>query len=178
MAAPAISPASAARATAAAPLLRAATPAHAQANGHGNTHAHAQTHAHARAKPSAATAPAASLAEARRLADAGQFDKAEHEAQSFVILDGTDAEAFHLLGLIADARGRTADASDYYRKALYLAPAHYEALTHLAALLDMTGDTAGAQQLMRRAQRAAARMPAMADAPLNPPRGANGTRRH
>ena len=178
VAAPAISPASAARATAAAPLLRAATPAHAQANGHGNTHAHAQTHAHARAKPSAATAPAASLAEARRLADAGQFDKAEHEAQSFVILDGTDAEAFHLLGLIADARGRTADASDYYRKALYLAPAHYEALTHLAALLDMTGDTAGAQQLMRRAQRAAARMPAMADAPLNPPRGANGTRRH
>jgi chemotaxis protein methyltransferase WspC len=158
------------------PGQRAATPAHAQAHAHGDTLAHAETHA--RAKPSAASAPAASLAEARRLADAGQFDKAEHEAHKFVILNGTDAEAFHLLGLIADARGRTADASDYYRKALYLAPAHYEALTHLAALLDMTGDSAGAQQLLRRAQRAAAKMPPVADAPLNPPRGSHGTRRH
>jgi chemotaxis protein methyltransferase WspC len=175
--APMVAPASAARATAAAPGQRAPTPpTQGQANAHGNTHAHAQTHA--RAKSSAASAPAASLAEARRLADAGQFDKAEHEAQTFVILNGTDAEAFYLLGLIADARGRTADASDYYRKALYLAPAHYEALTHLATLLDMTGDSPGAQQLMRRAQRAAARMPTMADAPLNPPRGAHGTRRH
>jgi chemotaxis protein methyltransferase WspC len=174
--APAVAPASAARAAAAVPGQRAATPAHAQAHAHGDTLAHAETHA--RAKPSAASAPAASLAEARRLADAGQFDKAEHEAHKFVILNGTDAEAFHLLGLIADARGRTADASDYYRKALYLAPAHYEALTHLAALLDMTGDSAGAQQLLRRAQRAAAKMPPVADAPLNPPRGAHGTRRH
>ncbi|MGF6723209.1 chemotaxis protein methyltransferase WspC [Paraburkholderia sp. GAS41] len=131
--------------------------------------------------PACASASASSLVEARRLADAGQFDKAEHEAQQFVILNGTDAEAFYLLGLIADARGRSADASDYYRKTLYLDPAHYEALTHLATLLDMTGDSAGAQQLMRRAQRAAARMPAtqdMTDTPLNSPRGAHGTRRH
>ena len=170
--APAVASASAARAMASSPGQRAATPTHA----HPNAHAHAQSQA--RANPSAASATAASLVEARRLADAGQFDKAEHEAQKFVILNGTDAEAFYLLGLIADARGRTADASDYYRKALYLAPAHYEALTHLAALLDMTGDSAGAQQLMRRAQRAAAKMPVMADAPLNPPRGAHDTRRH
>ena len=129
---------------------------------------------------SAAT-PDASLAKARRLADAGHFDKAEHEAQKFVVLNGTDAEAFYLLGLIADARGRSADATDYYRKTLYLKPTHYEALTQLATLLDMTGDTAGAQQLMRRAQRAAARMldtTAMTDTPLNPPRGAHATRRH
>jgi chemotaxis protein methyltransferase WspC len=100
---------------------------------------------------------------------------------------GTDAEAFYLLGLIADARGRTADASDYYRKTLYLEPAHYEALTHLAALLDMSGDSAGAQQLMRRAQRAAAKAHAMTtatsatkatDDPLNLPRGKHGSRRH
>jgi chemotaxis protein methyltransferase WspC len=174
--APAVAPGSIARATAPTPGQRAARSTHAQANANGDAHAHAQTPA--RAKPSATSVPAESLVEARRLADAGQFDKAEHEAQKFVVLNGTDAEAFYLLGLIADARGRTADASDYYRKTLYLAPAHYEALTHLAALLDMTGDSAGAQQLIRRAQRAAARMPAMADAPLNPPRGAHGTRRH
>ncbi len=174
--APAVAPGSTARATAPTHGQRAAPSTHAYAKANGDAHAHAQTPA--RARPSAASVPAESLVEARRLADAGQFDKAEHEAQKFVILNGTDAEAFYLLGLIADARGRTADASDYYRKTLYLAPAHYEALTHLAALLDMTGDSASAQQLMRRAQRAAAKMPAMADAPLNPPRGAHGTRRH
>jgi len=177
-----VAPASTMEAKPAAPGQRTATPAHANAHTHTHTHArpqaHAHPHTHAHAKPAGAAAPAASLVEARRLADAGQFDKAEHEAQKFVIVNGTDAEAFYLLGLIADARGRTADASDYYRKALYLAPAHYEALTHLAALLDMTGDSAGAQHLMRRAQRAAAKMPTMADAPLNPPRGAHGTRRH
>ena len=175
-----VAPASTMEAKPAALGQRAATPAH--ANAHAPTHArpqaHAHPHTHAHAKSAGVAAPAASLVEARRLADAGQFDKAEHEAQKFVIVNGTDAEAFYLLGLIADARGRTADASDYYRKALYLAPAHYEALTHLAALLDMTGDSAGAQHLMRRAQRAAAKMPTMADAPLNPPRGAHGTRRH
>jgi chemotaxis protein methyltransferase WspC len=174
--APAVAPGSTARATAPTHGQRAAPSTHAHAKANGDAHAHAQTPA--RATPSAASVPAESLVEARRLADAGQFDKAEHEAQKFVILNGTDAEAFYLLGLISDARGRTADASDYYRKTLYLAPAHYEALTHLAALLDVTGDSASAQQLMRRAQRAAAKMPAMADAPLNPPRGAHGTRRH
>ncbi|WP_144152663.1 CheR family methyltransferase [Paraburkholderia sp. BCC1885] len=132
----------------------------------------------ARVKPAPVSASKESLDEARRLADAGHFDQAEHEAQKFVNVHGTDAEAFYLLGLIADARGRTADASDYYRKTLYLEPAHYEALTHLAALLDMTGDGAGAQQLLRRAERAAAKRPAMTEAPLNSSRGAHGTRRH
>jgi len=70
---------------------------------------------------------------------------------------GPNVDAFYLLGLIADARGRGADAADFYRKALYLDPAHYEALTHLAALLDIGGDRAGAQNLMQRAQRSAAR---------------------
>jgi chemotaxis protein methyltransferase WspC len=130
------------------------------------------------ATPALSATPGVSLAEARQLADAGQFDKAERVAHEFVIVHGPHAEAFYLLGLIADAQGHAADASDYYRKALYLEPAHYEALTHLAALLDVTGDSAGAQQLMRRAQRAAAKAAPPGDAPLNSPRGAHGSRRH
>jgi chemotaxis protein methyltransferase WspC len=150
-------------------------------------HVHGHGPARAHAKPGASAVPDKSLAEAGRLADAGEFDKAEQVAQAFVNVHGTDAEAFYLLGLIADARGRTADASDYYRKTLYLEPAHYEALTHLAALLDMSGDSAGAQQLMRRAQRAAAKAHPMTtatsatkatDDPLNLPRGKHGSRRH
>jgi chemotaxis protein methyltransferase WspC len=169
-------------------------PAHAHGRDHAKAAGSAASAASAAASASVPTAafaaPAASLAEARRLADAGELDRAEHAAQAFVNLHGTDAEAFYLLGLIADARGRSPDASDYYRKTLYLEPAHYEALTHLAALLDMNGDSAAAQQLIRRAQRAAANAPNasnasnapntpnLTDGPLNPPRGTHGSRRH
>jgi chemotaxis protein methyltransferase WspC len=113
-----------------------------------------------RATPPAPTPqPAAepSLAAARRHADAGEFDEAGRLAHQHAIVHGPNVDAFYLLGLIADARGRSADAADFYRKALYLDPAHYEALTHLAALLDIGGDRAGAQNLMQRAQRSAAR---------------------
>ncbi|WP_343657593.1 CheR family methyltransferase [Paraburkholderia caribensis] len=110
--------------------------------------------------PPASTPPAAAeplLAAARRHADAGDFDEAERLAHQHAIAHGPNVVAFYLLGLIADARGRSADAADFYRKALYLEPAHYEALTHLAALLDIGGDRAGAQNLMQRARRSAAR---------------------
>ncbi|MGA7813894.1 CheR family methyltransferase, partial [Caballeronia sp.] len=114
----------------------------------------------ARKQPTVSPAPAhaqppLSLSEARRLADAGRLDEAERLAHEFLSMHGSDADPLYLLGLIADARGKSADASAFYRKALYLEPAHYEALTHLAALLDVTGDSAGAQHLTRRAQRAA-----------------------
>ncbi|MEO7201224.1 MAG: CheR family methyltransferase [Candidatus Tumulicola sp.] len=121
--------------------------------------------------------PPLSLDDARRFADAGQFDEAERLAHELVIVHGPDANAFHLLGLIADARGRNDDACDFYRKTLYLDPAHYEALTHLAALRDVAGDRASAERLMQRAQRAVAlvqpRKAANAD-----PRGFHDPRRH
>jgi chemotaxis protein methyltransferase WspC len=188
-AATAAAPAFTARPQPATPAPRPSTPAHAstQPHAHATRHAHGHVQGRAHAIPGASAVADGSLAEAGRLADAGEFDRAEHVAQAFVNMHGTDAEAFYLLGLIADARGRSADASDYYRKTLYLEPAHYEALTHLAALLDMTGDSAGAKQLMRRAQRAASKANQIstatsatkaADAPLNPPRGKHGSRRH
>ncbi|MGH8779554.1 CheR family methyltransferase [Paraburkholderia sp.] len=102
----------------------------------------------------------ADLADAQRLADAGRFDDAERIVREFTRGHEPDADAFYLLGLIADARGRGNEAADFYRKALYLAPAHYETLTHLAALLDVSGDAAGAQQMTLRAQRAIARQAA------------------
>jgi chemotaxis protein methyltransferase WspC len=98
-----------------------------------------------------------SLDAARRQADAGEFDKAERLAHEHAIVHGPNVDAFYLLGLIADARGHGADAADFYRKALYLDPAHYEVLTHLATLLDISGDRVGAHNLMQRAQRSAAR---------------------
>jgi chemotaxis protein methyltransferase WspC len=96
----------------------------------------------------------AALEDAERLADAGRLDEAERASRALVLEHGPHADAFYLLGLIADARGRSSEAGDFYRKALYLEPTHYEALTHLATLVEATGDKAGAQQLMQRARRA------------------------
>ncbi|MEX3937598.1 CheR family methyltransferase [Paraburkholderia phymatum] len=115
-----------------------------------------------------------SLDAARRHADAGEFDEAERLAHKHAVLHGPDLDAFYLLGLIADARGRSADAADFYRKALYLDPAHYEALTHLAALLAIGGDQAGAHNLMLRAQRSAARASQVAQAAADEPQPSRG----
>jgi len=130
------------------------------------------------AAPEATVLP--ELTDARRLADAGHFDEAERMALEIADLRAPEADTFYLLGLIADARGRHADAGDFYRKALYLEPAHYEALTHLAALLDVAGDTVGARQLMLRAERAMARQSKALSAAFEPPehtRGTHGARR-
>ncbi|MDR6497523.1 chemotaxis protein methyltransferase WspC [Burkholderia ambifaria] len=98
---------------------------------------------------------APTLEEAQALANAGAFDEAERVLAQFSARVGPHADAFYLNGLIADARGRAAEAGDFYRKALYLRPTHHEALTHLATLLDVGGDRAGAQWLLERARRSA-----------------------
>lgn len=121
--------------------------------------------------------PPLSLGEARRVADAGRLHEAGRLTRELVIRYGPDADAFHLLGLIAGALGHNADAIDFYRKALYLEPSHYEALTHLAALLDTTGEGATAQQLMRRAQRAAMQASTSPAEQAPHSRGFHGSRR-
>ncbi|WP_175732845.1 CheR family methyltransferase [Burkholderia ambifaria] len=142
----------------AANATNATTAAHAA---HAATAANATTAAHAANAPNAAPAPppadaaTPTLEEAQALANAGAFDEAERVLARFSAHAGPHADAFYLNGLIADACGRVAEAGDFYRKALYLRPTHHEALTHLATLLDVGGDGAGAQWLLERARRAA-----------------------
>ena len=93
------------------------------------------------------------LTHAISLADQGRFADAARLADEYVRAHGPSAAAFYLLGLVADASGRAADAGTYYRKALYLEPRHHEALTHLGALLDLQGDHVGARLLNERAAR-------------------------
>jgi chemotaxis protein methyltransferase WspC len=97
---------------------------------------------------------APTLEQAQALANAGAFDEAERMLARFSAYAGPHADAYYLNGLIADARGRAEEAGDFYRKALYLRPTHHEALTHLATLLDVGGDGAGARWLLERARRA------------------------
>lgn len=110
-------------------------------------------------KPAPAATNFPTLEEARRLADAGSLDAAARAATQHAQTAPDDAEVWYLLGLIADAQGEAELALGHYRKTLYLEPGHYEALTHLAALLEVQGDADGAQRLMRRAERASQRSP-------------------
>jgi chemotaxis protein methyltransferase WspC len=91
---------------------------------------------------------------ALHLANQGRLREATVAADLHLDAHGPSAEVFYLLGLIADADGRPADASICYRKTLYLDPKHYEALTHLATLLALQGDHTGAHLLNERAARA------------------------
>jgi tetratricopeptide (TPR) repeat protein len=66
--------------------------------------------------------------EIRRLVEAAQICEISLREQ------GPSARAFHLLGLILDCAGDQHQASEFYRKALYLEPDHYDVLIQLALL--------------------------------------------
>ena len=55
---------------------------------------------------------------------------------------GPSAPAYVLLGLIRQAAGNLEQAEHCFGRAVYLQPDHYEALIHLAFLLERRGDTA------------------------------------
>jgi len=87
------------------------------------------------------------------LADRGELDQATAACKALIEQNGPSAGACCLLGVLHDAAGRTSDAREAYRRALYLEPGHQEALHHLAALFDSEGDHEGAARLRQRAQR-------------------------
>jgi chemotaxis protein methyltransferase WspC len=94
------------------------------------------------------------LQAARTLADTGKLAEAATALTVYLQQHAPHADAFYLLGVLADANGDTSLARGHYRKALYLDPRHAEALAHLATLLELEGDRNGARLLMQRASRA------------------------
>lgn len=96
----------------------------------------------------------ASLRLARRLADSGQLAEAAALCEAHLTQHQDCAEAYYLLGLMKDAADNP-EAMEFYRKALYLDPNHYETLVHAALWLEKQGDAAGAAAFKRRAERAA-----------------------
>ena len=91
------------------------------------------------------------LEEARVLADAGRLDEARAACALVLAARPADAEAHHLAGVIALARRDPAAAEVAFRRAVYLAPSHHEALLHLALVCDARGARAEAARLRRRA---------------------------
>jgi chemotaxis protein methyltransferase WspC len=111
------------------------------------------TPGHAAARP--AQKHPGTLDHAHALANSGALHEAAAIARVYLKTNPSSAGAYYLLGVIADAQGAQTEARGHYKRALYLDPEHGEALTHLAAVLGLEGDRAGAQLLLARAARAA-----------------------
>jgi chemotaxis protein methyltransferase WspC len=91
---------------------------------------------------------------ANELADRGELGAARALCEEQLRESGPDARTFTMLGVIRQSQGDLAAAEDYFARAVYLEPAHYQALVHLALLVEQRGDAAAAANLRRRAARA------------------------
>jgi chemotaxis protein methyltransferase WspC len=108
--------------------------------------------------PPALAAPSSStdLAVANRLADEGKLKEAAEICHAYLRRHQASARVYYLLGLVSDAASQP-QAVDYYQKALYLEPDHYETLWQLALLAQNNGEFTRARVLKLRAQRARTR---------------------
>jgi chemotaxis protein methyltransferase WspC len=97
------------------------------------------------------------LEKARTLADAGKLKEAVETCENHLRQTGPCAQVFYLLGLLRDAAGDPC-AVEFYRKALYLDPNHYETLLQMALLAQKNGDSNQARAFKSRAQRAKTRL--------------------
>ncbi len=95
------------------------------------------------------------LEKLRALADAGKLVEAAALGASLLHTKGASAELCYLVAVVADAAGEARRAEEFYRKALYLAPGHSEAMAHLALIAERKGDVRAASALRARAHRAA-----------------------
>jgi chemotaxis protein methyltransferase WspC len=93
------------------------------------------------------------LEHARQLAEAGRLDEAIAICETSLREHGASAEAYYVLGLARFSAGASTQAAEFYRRALYLEPNHYDTLTQWAALLKRNGDRDRSRRLSLRAER-------------------------
>lgn len=98
------------------------------------------------------------IASATQLANEGHMVEAANVCENYLRQHGPVAQAFYLLAIVREAVGDPAEAEVLLRKALYLDPNHYEALSQLALLLDKRGDTSNAELMRLRAKRCHGRL--------------------
>ena len=89
----------------------------------------------------------------RTLADAGRLAEARVVCETAARRTGPTATLYGLLGVINLAEGRTDEASEAFRKALYLDPDHVETLTHMIGLCERRGDRVQAEGIRRKLAR-------------------------
>lgn len=100
-----------------------------------------------------ATEKTRTLEDARQLANSNRLREAESLCHQFIDNQGESAEAFFLLGLIADSQKKKSAAESLYRKGIFLEPENHELLIHLSLLLQAKGDHKNAALFRKRADK-------------------------
>ena len=90
---------------------------------------------------------------AQRLADQGSLPSALELCQTFLTEHPVHVHAHFLMGLIYEALDNEEKAEEFFNKAIYLDPNHYEALSHLSFIVEHRGDRKKAAHLRQRAHR-------------------------
>lgn len=93
------------------------------------------------------------LDSAQRLADQGALNEATEVCERYLNENPFNVQIHFLMGLIWNARGDEDRAEEYFNKTVYLDPNHYEALSHLAFIMENRGDSDKASHLHQRALR-------------------------
>lgn len=93
----------------------------------------------------------------QQLADEGSLPSACQLCQNFLNQNPTHIQANFLMGLIYEALNENNRAEEFFNKTIYLDPAHHNALTHLAFILEQQGDEDKAAHLRKRANRICAK---------------------
>jgi len=93
------------------------------------------------------------LETARSLADRGDLEAAANVCRSLIGENVMDVGAYYLAGLIEQSQDRLAPAEDFFMKAIYLDPEHYDTLVQLCLLSEKRGDSAKAGQYRKRIER-------------------------
>ena len=97
------------------------------------------------------------LTRAKAAADRGEVAEAVALCEQSIREGGPNPDAYALLGTVRLMAGNSAEAERLFTQALYLNPAHYDALVHMMALAENRGDPKAAAQFRRRAEAAAQR---------------------
>ncbi len=93
------------------------------------------------------------LDSAQKLADQGDLHEALKICEKCLTENSFHIQANFLMGLICHALDDEERAEEYFNKAVYLDPNHYEALNHLAFIMEHRGEKNRAVYMRQRAQR-------------------------
>jgi len=104
-------------------------------------------------QPSRTNSATSLLDRARSLADRGDLHEAAKLCHSLIGDNSMDVGAYYLAGLIEQSQDRLAPAEEFFLKAIYLDPDHYDTLVQLCLLSQKQGDSAKVGQYRSRIRR-------------------------
>jgi len=100
-----------------------------------------------------AAAPSLGIEDAGQLADRGELAAAAAICERMLENGIHDPDVYSLLGMISESGGKLEAAEDFFRKALFLDPNHYQSLVCMSLLSERHGDTDGSRLFRARAGR-------------------------